>query len=103
MAKQKMTYPHWVNYRIKNVSPEYVQEARKKYYSRGGRIEKYDEYREYCKLFGFIPDNPPEGYWESKETWWGKPLGIWLGLTMGWIAFILSIGLPSTQSKGKEW
>lgn len=103
MAKDRMPYARWVDYRLKNISPEHLKDARNAYWSNRGRVAKYDAYKDYCKLYGYDYDPAPNGYWESKEKAWHKPTGILMGLTGVWLSFIASLALGSVRSKGKEW
>ena len=76
----KFTYAAWAAMSLRDAGLENDQAAREIYWSKTGRIAKYDEYREYCKTERKQPDNPPEGYWESKEQPWHRPAGITIGL-----------------------
>lgn len=79
-ATEKLTYAAWTAIQLRDAGKENDQDARAEYWSKSGRIEKYDEYLAYCKADKKQPDNPPEGYWESKEKPWHKPAGVTIGL-----------------------
>jgi hypothetical protein len=98
MAK-KYPYARWANDRIKKVIPEEQQSARARYFSDSGRIQHYDEYARWSRLFGYDFDDNPEGYWESKFLPWHKPTGILLGAlgTMTWL--LLQVIAGSTGRK----
>ncbi len=76
----KVTYAAWVAMTLRDAGLESDPQARDSYWSNSGRINKYDEYRAYCKAEKRQPDDPPAGYWESKEKPWHKPAGITMGL-----------------------
>lgn len=97
---EKFTYAAWVAMELRDKELSADQDARAQYWSNSGKIAKYDEYREYCKLNKLQPDNPPEGYWESKEEPWHKPVGIAMGMTGILVWFIAGIiGGASGQSR----
>lgn len=88
---EKLTYAAYAAMKLRDAGLENDQAARESYWSRSGKIARYDEYRAYCKQEKRQPDNPPEGYWESKEEPWHKPVGIGIGLMgiLGW--FLIGI------------
>lgn len=73
---------------LRDAGLENDQQARENYWSKNARIYQYDAYRAYCKAENKQPDNPPEGYWESKEEPWHKPAGVGIGL-LGILAWFL--------------
>ena len=77
----RLTYAGWVAMTLRDKGLENDQQARASYWSNSGRIERYDEYKEFCKQQKKSYDNPPDGYWESLEKPWHKPAGITMGLT----------------------
>lgn len=88
--KHRYPYARWANERIKQITDQGARkEARDKYFSNSGKLEKFDSYRDYCKLVNAEPDPAPDGYWESKVTIWHNLGGI-LGLLM--IGFLYLIG-----------
>ena len=87
----RLTYAGWVAMTLRDKGLMNDQQARASYWSNSGRIERYDEYKEFCKQQKKSYDNPPDGYWESKEQPWHKPTGIALGLTGILLWFISGI------------
>lgn len=95
MAK-KYPYARWVADKMRGLEADSLQAVRNKYYSDTGRIENYDDYARWCRLFGYDYDDSPEGYWESKFLPWHKPAGIVMGAigVMTWL--VLQIITDST-------
>lgn len=87
----KFTYAAWVAMELRDKELSADQDARAQYWSNSGKIAKYDEYLAYCKEHKLKADNPPEGYWESKEEPWHKPTGIAMGLTGILIWFVAKV------------
>ena len=97
---EKLTYAAWAAIELRDSGKESDQESRADYWSKSGRSEKYDAYVAYCKEERKQPDNPPEGYWESKEKPWHKPAGITMGLMGVLTWFVIGIiGGASGQSR----
>lgn len=92
-------YAKWATMRVMQNSPEYQQRERDKYFSNTGRIEYYDEYARYCRLFGYEYDNCPDGYWDSKMKSWHKPFGAIMGTIGIMFWFIFSVTVSSTGRK----
>ena len=88
MAADKFTYAAWAAMKLRDAGLGNDQAARQSYWSNSGKIENYDAYRAFCKAEKKMPDNPPDGYWESKEQPWHKTVGVGIGL-MGVLAWFL--------------
>jgi len=97
----RLTYAGWVAMTLRDKGLENDQQARASYWSNSGRIERYDEYKEFCKQQKKSYDSPPDGYWESLEKPWHKPAGIAMGLTGILLWFISGvIGGSTGQRRG---
>lgn len=99
-ATEKLTYAAWAAIQLRDIGKESDQEARAEYWSNSGKIAKYDEYRAYCKAEKLLPENPPNGYWESKEKPWHKPTGVAMGL-MGILAWFV-VGVIGGSTGGSR-
>ena len=99
---KRLPYEAWVRLEIDKLPEEEKQGGRGAYYSTNGRIAKWETYRAYCKANGHQYDGPPDGYWESKEEWWHKPIGLLSGLVGVFVWFMLLVISGSTgMRKGK--
>jgi hypothetical protein len=100
MAKQ-LPYAAWVRQQLERLPEDQRQAARGAYYSESGRIAKWDVYKADCKAMGLGYDNPPEGYWESKEQPWHKAAGYAMGLVGLFLWVMAQIISGSTGMKRK--
>lgn len=100
MAKH-LPYAAWVRKRLEGLPEERRQAARSGYYSDSGRIANWETYRADCKAMGYDYDNPPEGYWESKEQPWHKAAGYAMGLVGLFLWFMAQVIAGSTGMKRK--
>ena len=97
----RLTYAGYVAMMLRAQGKESDQEERNKYWSHTGRIEHYDRYRAFCRQEKKTPDNPPDGYWESKEEPWHKPTGVAIGLS-GVLLWFLGGVISSATGLGKK-
>ena len=95
MAK-RLPYEAWARIQIDRIPEEERQAKRGKFFSEGGRIANWENYRAYCKANGNLYDGPPDGYWESKEEPWHKPTGILMGLVGVFVWFLVLVISGST-------
>ena len=91
---EKLPYPAYVNIRLKPLTKEHQQEIRSSFYSPKGKIARHDDYVAYCKANKREPDPAPNGYWDSKEEPWHKPVGI-LMIVMAYFTWFMGKAMGS--------
>ena len=97
-----LTYAAWASKKIRAMPKAQQQTRRGGYYSPTGRINNYDNYRADAKAELYSFEKPPEGYWESKEKPWHKPVGFMAGGLGVFIYFLFGIVLRSTGQGGSK-
>ena len=98
---KKLPYPAYVNIVLEPLTKEHQQELRGAFYSPKGKIARYEDYVEYCKIKNLEPDSAPAGYWESKEQPWHKPVGIGMiimGYCLWFFVQLLGSGVRTRRS-----
>lgn len=103
LIKEKMPYARWATMRLNQITDEEVRKnSRSSYFSNSGKVARYDSYKNYCKVYRYAYDAPPEGYWDYKAKDWHIPVGGLMSLFAIFVALLAGTAGGSMRPRVRQ-